>query len=86
MPREAASPVSFRLSPEDRQLVETVAAYRNQTLSDFVRSVAIQAAETIVQLEGRDKILRALEESNNRFNERRRALYRQGVDHAAPSR
>jgi uncharacterized protein (DUF1778 family) len=86
MAREAASPVSFRLSPEDRQLVETVAAYRNQTLSDFVRSVAVQAAETVVQIEGKDKILRALEESNSRFNEERRALYRRGVDHATPSR
>lgn len=86
MAREAASPVSIRLSPEDRQLVATVAAYRNQTLSDFVRSVVIQAAETIVELEGRDKILRALEESNNRLNEQRRVLYRQGIDHATPSR
>lgn len=85
MARETASPVSFRLSSEDRQLVETVAAYRNQTLSDFVRSVVIQAAETVVQLEGRDKILRALEESNSQLNEQRRALYRQGIDHARPS-
>jgi uncharacterized protein (DUF1778 family) len=86
MAREAASPVSFRLNPDDRQLVETVAAYRNQTLSDFVRSVVIEAAETIVQAEGKDKILRALEESNDRLSEQRRELYRQAVDHATPSR
>ncbi len=86
MAKEAASPVSFRLSSEDRQLVETVAAYRNQTLSDFVRSVVVEFAESIVQAEGRDKILKSLEESNNKLSQQRRELYRQAVDHATPSR
>lgn len=86
MARESASPVSFRLSPDDRRLVETVAAYRHQTLSDFVRSVVVEVSETIVRTEGRDKILKVLAESNKRLNQEKLDLYEQAVDHAAPSR
>jgi len=82
MARESASPVSFRLSAEDRRLVETVAAFRNQTVSDFVRSVVIEVSETIIRTEGKDKILKALQESNSRLNNEKLALYRQAVDQA----
>jgi len=86
MARESASPVSFRLSPDDRRLVETVAAYRRQTVSDFVRSVVLEVSETIVRAEGRDKILRSLQDSNSRLNQEKLELYQLGVNHAAPSR
>ena len=86
MPRETASPVSFRLSAEDRQLVEAVAAYRDQSLSDFVRSVVLEAAATLVRTTGRDEILRSLRESNRRLNKEKLDLYERGVDHATPSR
>ena len=86
MPKESASPVSFRLSPDDRRLVETVAAYKQMTLSDFVRSVVLDVSATIVRNEGRDKILKSLHESNSRLNQEKLDLYEQAVDHAAPSR
>ena len=86
MPRENASPVSFRLSAEDRRLVEAVAAYRDQSLSDFVRSVVMEAAATVVRTTGRDEILRSLRESNRRLNREKLDLYERGVDHATPSR
>lgn len=81
MAKESQSPVSFRLSAEARERVEIVAAYRNQTVSDFLRSVAIEAADQIIRSEGEDKILRALEESSARLERerlevRRRAMQR----------
>jgi len=66
--------------------VETVAAYRGQTLSDYVREIVIERSAATVQAEGRDKILRALQESNSRFSQEKRDLYEQGVDQAAPRR
>jgi len=86
MPGETASPVSFRLSAEDRRLVEAVAAYRGQSLSDFVRSVVLEAAATVVRTTGRDEILRSLQESNHRLSREKLDLYERGVDHVTPSR
>lgn len=79
MARESQSPISFRLSAEDRQRVETVAAYRNQTVSDFLRSVVLEAADQIIRTEGQDKILRVLEETSTRMDQQRRELYRRAV-------
>ncbi|WP_214401815.1 hypothetical protein [Pseudonocardia lacus] len=86
MPRESSSPLCFRLSVQDRRLVETVAAFRGQTLSDYVREIVIEKSAAIVQTEGRDKILRVLQETGNRSTEEQRERYEQGVDHAAPRR
>lgn len=84
MSRDSSSPLCFRLSVQDRRLVETVAAFRGQTLSDYVREIVVERSAAIVQAEGRDKILRALQESNSRFSQEKRDLYVQGVDHGAP--
>lgn len=79
MAKESQSPVSFRLSAEDRQRVETVAAYLNQTVSDFLRTVVTQAADQIIRTEGEDKILRVLEESSTRMDRERREIYRRAM-------
>jgi uncharacterized protein (DUF1778 family) len=79
MAKESPSPVSFRLSPEDRQRVETVAAYRNQTVSDFLRTVVLEAADEIIRTEGQDKILRVLEEHSTRMDRERQDLYRRAI-------
>jgi uncharacterized protein (DUF1778 family) len=82
MAKESPSPVSFRLSAADRQLVETVAAYHNQSLSDFLRSIVLQYANHVISTEGEDKILKALEESTTRLNDERREYYQRAVEHA----
>ena len=80
MAKDSPSPMSFRLSPEDRRLVETVAAYKNQTVSDFVRSVVVEAANQVFASEGHDKILKKLEESSARMSEERLKLYQRAVE------
>jgi uncharacterized protein (DUF1778 family) len=86
MPRESSTPLCFRLSTQDRRLVETVAAFQGQTLSDYVREVVLERSAAIVQREGRDKILRVLEESNSRLSEERRALYEGAIGQVSPRR
>lgn len=83
MARESSTPLCFRLTTQDRRLVETVAAYRGQTLSDYVREVVLERSDQIVRSEGSDKILRALEESNSRLNEEKLELYQQAIDPAS---
>jgi len=65
------SPVCFRLAPEQRRVIEVVAAYLNQSVSDFLRQSALAMAESIVKDNGMDKILQALDEENE---QNRRAL------------
>lgn len=79
MAKESPTPVSFRLSPDDRRLIETVAAYQNMTVSDFLRTVVLDAADHIVRTEGRDKILRVLEDSASRLSDEKKALYQSAV-------
>jgi uncharacterized protein (DUF1778 family) len=86
MPRESSTPLCFRLTAPDRRLVETVAAYRGQTLSDYVREIVLEHSAAVVRAEGQDKILRALEESNTRLTEEKRELYRQGIGQVGPRR
>ncbi len=86
MPRESSTPLCFRLTTQDRRLVETVAAFRGQTLSDYVREVVLERSTKIVESEGSDKILRAIEESNSRLSEERLALYEGAIGQVAPRR
>jgi uncharacterized protein (DUF1778 family) len=65
------SPVCFRLPPEQRRMVEAVAAYSNQSVSDFVRTAVVGAAASILEEHGVDKIMQALDEENE---QKRRAL------------
>lgn len=83
MPRESSIPLCFRLTVQDRRLVETVATYRGQTLSDYVREVVLERSTAIVQAEGRDKILRSLQESNSKLSAEKRDLYEQGIGQAS---
>lgn len=86
MAREPSTPLCFRLSAEDKRLVETVAAYRSQTVSDYVRELVLERSEEIVQSEGSDKILKTLEESNTRLTEEKLGLYQQAIHHSGPRR
>lgn len=79
MAREPSTPLCFRLSADDRRLVETVAAYRSQTVSDYVRELVLERSEEIVQSEGRDKILKALAEANTRLRDEKYELYQQAI-------
>jgi uncharacterized protein (DUF1778 family) len=83
MPRQSASPVSFRLSAEDRRLVEVVAAYRGLSTSEFMRRMVVGGARAILEQEGADRVLDSVRESNARLNEQRIELYQQALDHAA---
>lgn len=85
MPRDSASPVSFRLSAEDRRLVEMVAAFHDQSVSDFIRRVVVESARAILEREGADKVLEVVRESNSRLNEQRLELYQQAVEHVTQS-
>ena len=82
MPRESVSPVSFRLSAEDRRLVEIVAAYYELSLSDFIRRAVVDAARDVLDREGADKVLEVIRESNSRLAEQRIQLFKQTVDTA----
>ena len=65
------SPVCFRLAPEQRRIIEVVAAYTNQSVSDFLRQSALSMATAIIEENGIDKIMQALDEENE---QNRRAL------------
>lgn len=68
------SPLSVRLTAEERRLIEMVAVYSNRSVSDFVRSVAREAAAAIVREEGADKIVQVIEERNEKLGEERRLV------------
>lgn len=80
------SPLCFRLSPDDRRLIETVAAYVGRSVSDFVRTVAIDAAANILRDHGADKIVQAIEERNEHMTEERRRALDAAVEHHSASR
>jgi uncharacterized protein (DUF1778 family) len=65
------SPVCFRLAPDQRRMVEVVAAFSNQTVSDFIRDAVVTAAAAILNENGVDKIMQSLHEENE---QKRRAL------------
>jgi uncharacterized protein (DUF1778 family) len=65
------SPVCFRLAPDQRRIIEVVAAYTNQSVSDFLRQSALSMATAIIEDNGIDKIMQALDEENE---QNRRAL------------
>ena len=79
MAQESRSPVSFRLTADDRRLIETVAAYREQSVSDFLRSVVLEVAHHIVRTEGEDKILRKLRENSVRLSGEKHELYERAI-------
>jgi uncharacterized protein (DUF1778 family) len=77
------SPLCFRLNAEDRQLVEMVAAYMGQTVSDFIRTIVVGAASRVVADHGGDKIVRELHERNQRMSDERRQLFEETARRAS---
>lgn len=61
-----SSPLCFRLSPDDRRLIEIVAEYNGETTSEFVRRAAVSTARAIVDRQGKDEVMRHLMDSNTR--------------------
>ncbi len=51
------SPATFRVSREERYILESVAHYQDQTLSAFVREAALDLAHDILNEAGVDAVL-----------------------------
>jgi uncharacterized protein (DUF1778 family) len=83
MPGDPASPMSFRLSSEDRRLVELVAAAKGLTTSEFTRQMVVGGARAIYEREGPDKLLAAVRESNDRLVQQRMELFEQITEHVS---
>lgn len=81
MPAADSSPATFRVTPDERYLLEAVAHYSGKTLSAFVREAALGVARSVVEDVGSEAVL----EGERRFAEkdrpsvvaRREALERQ---------
>jgi uncharacterized protein (DUF1778 family) len=56
MPNDS-SPVSFRLSNEERKLLDAVAHYMGETLSHFIRRSALSVAQGIVDKNSPEVVL-----------------------------
>jgi Protein of unknown function (DUF1778) len=80
------SPLCFRLSPGDRQLIETVAAFTDQSVSDFVRTIAVDAAAAIVREHGIEKIVHTIAERNDRMGEEKRRAFEAAAEQHSGSR
>ena len=65
-----SSPATFRVSPEERYLLEAVAHYSGMTLSKFVREAALTLARSVVEDAGAEAVL----EGDRRFAEQGRSL------------
>ena len=63
------------MTAEDRQLVEMVAAYMDQSVSTFLRTVVVGTASRIVAEHGGDKIVQELHERNERMGEEQRKAF-----------
>jgi uncharacterized protein (DUF1778 family) len=62
MPKDS-SPLCFRVSPEERQLIETVATYHDLTVSEFARDVLLGAATELINDVGPDKVMHTIDEA-----------------------
>jgi uncharacterized protein (DUF1778 family) len=56
MPADS-SPATFRISPDERVLLEAVAHYTGKTLSAFVREAALDVARAVVDDVGPETVL-----------------------------
>jgi uncharacterized protein (DUF1778 family) len=61
MPAADSSPATFRVSPEERYLLEAVAHYTGKTMSAFVREAALVLARKVVDDAGPEERRAALE-------------------------
>ncbi|MHC1560197.1 plasmid mobilization protein [Actinomycetospora sp. C-140] len=76
-----SSPATFRVSPEERYLLEAVAHYTGKTMSAFVREAALVLARKVVDDAGPEAVLEGDREWSQKgrltIEERRRALEHQ---------
>jgi uncharacterized protein (DUF1778 family) len=81
MPAADSSPATFRVSPEERYLLEAVAHYTGKTMSAFVREAALVLARKVVDDAGPEAVLEGdrqwSEKGKLTVEERRRALEKQ---------
>lgn len=81
MPAADSSPATFRVSPEERYLLEAVAHYTGKTMSAFVREAALVLARKVVDDVGEEAVLEGDREWSQKgrltIEERREALRRQ---------
>lgn len=60
------SPICFRVSSAERNLLDAVAHYQGETLSAFVRNTVIENARELLDREGRAAVLARFEEVETR--------------------
>lgn len=60
------SPICFRVSPAERNLLDAVAYYQGESLSSFVRNAVIDSARALLDQEGRAAVLKRFEEVEDR--------------------
>jgi hypothetical protein len=76
-----SSPATFRVSPEERYLLEAVAHYTGKTMSAFVREAALAVARSVVADVGSEAVLEGdhawSQKGRPSTEERRRALENQ---------
>jgi uncharacterized protein (DUF1778 family) len=81
MPAADSSPATFRVSPEERYLLEAVAHYTGKTMSAFVREAALVLARKVVDDAGPEAVLEGdrqwSEQGKLTVEERRAALEKQ---------
>jgi uncharacterized protein (DUF1778 family) len=81
MPAADSSPATFRVSPEERYLLEAVAHYTGKTMSAFVREAALVLARKVVDDAGPEAVLEGDQQWSEKgkltIEERRQALERQ---------
>ncbi|GAA4798079.1 hypothetical protein GCM10023200_38050 [Actinomycetospora chlora] len=81
MPAADSSPATFRVSPEERYLLEAVAHYTGKTMSAFVREAALVLARKVVDDAGPEAVLEGdrqwSEKGKLTVEERRAALEKQ---------
>lgn len=61
-----SSPLCFRVSAEERSLLEVVAQYQGQTLSAFVRDAVTRVARGIIDKYGVEAVFREFETGETR--------------------
>jgi len=66
------SPICFRVTGVERNLLDAVAYYQGESLSAFVRNAVISAAKDVLDAEGREAVLRGFEEVEARRSSKAR--------------
>lgn len=60
MARES-SPICFRLSAQDKRLVEIVAQHLNMSVSEYIRTCVLDVATSIIERDGSEAVRSELE-------------------------